>query len=147
VLTVIITNLPPISLPVAILATTAFMCAASSRVVPAQAMMLRSAQPAARGAFTSLNTAVSHLATGIAPMITGALMGRPVENGPYTGYWLAGLVAICFGGSAIVLSFFLKPAVEPPSTTLLDEKSKEPPTDEDVTEEAELATVCGDPVS
>lgn len=147
VLTVIITNLPPISLPVAILTTTAFMCAASSRVVPAQAMMLRSAQPAARGAFTSLNTAVSHLATGIAPMITGALMGRPIENGPYTGYWLAGLVAICFGGSAIVLSFFLKPAIEPPQTTLLKEDAKELPTDEQVTEEAELATACGDPVS
>ena len=36
VLTVIITNLPPISLPIAILAITAFMCAASSRVVPAR---------------------------------------------------------------------------------------------------------------
>jgi predicted MFS family arabinose efflux permease len=149
VLTLIITNLPPVSLAIAILTTTAFMCAASCRVVPAQAMMLRSADPSARGAFTSLNTAVSHLATGIAPAISGALMGEEYKNGPLTGYWLVGLLAVCFGSTAIGLSFFLRPALESPSKSVLksSEDLKTPFDSLPVEEEAELATVCGDPVS
>jgi predicted MFS family arabinose efflux permease len=147
VLTLVITNLPQVSLPIAILTTTLFMCAASCRVVPAQAMMLRSADPSARGAFTSLNTAVSHLATGIAPAISGALMGEQYKGGPLTGYWMVGLVAVSFGATAIGLSFFLRPAAEPPSKTLVKEEAKDLSKDAHVTEEAELAAVCGDPVS
>lgn len=147
VLTLVITNLPPVSLGIAILVTTGFMCAASCRVVPAQAMMLRSADPSARGAFTSLNTAVSHLATGIAPAISGALMGEKYKNGPLTGYWMVGLVAIGFGAAAIGLSFFLRPAVEPLKKTLVKPELEKSPPEDHVTEEAELATVCGDPTS
>ncbi len=148
VLTLVITNLPPVSLPIAILTTTLFMSAASCRVVPAQAMMLRSADPSARGAFTSLNTAVSHLATGIAPAISGALMGEQYKGGPLTGYWMVGLVAVSFGATAIGLSFFLRPAAEPPAKTLVKEEAKDlSKEDAHVTEEAELAAVCGDPVS
>lgn len=147
VLTVVITNLPPVSLAMAIFATTAFMCAASCRVVPAQAMMLRSADPSARGAFTSLNTAVSHLATGIAPAISGALMGEEFKGGPLTGYWMVGIVAVGFGSTAIGLSFFLRAAVEPPAKTFVKPTVEKSPEDDHLTEEAELATVCGDPAS
>jgi predicted MFS family arabinose efflux permease len=112
VMTVVITNLPSVSLWVAVLVTTLFMSVASSRVVPAQAMMLRSADPKSRGAFTSLNTAVSHFATGVGPLISGAIVGETFPGGPLTYFWLAGWVAVFFGITAIGLSFLLRPAPE-----------------------------------
>lgn len=63
VMTFVITNLPPVGLVGAAAAATGFMVLASGRIVPAQTMMLRSADPKLRGAFTNLNTAVSHFAT------------------------------------------------------------------------------------
>lgn len=110
VMTYVITNLPVVSLPVAILATTAFMVLASGRVVPAQTMMLRSADPKLRGAFTNLNTAVSHFATGTGPIIAGLIIGEESPGGPLTNYWLAGVVASVFGITAIAFSFMLRPA-------------------------------------
>lgn len=110
VLTLVITNLPPVSLSIAILVTTLFMSVASSRIVPAQAMMLRSADPKSRGAFTSLNTAMSHFATGVGPLISSSIIGEKFPGGPLTHYWLVGWVAVVFGVIAIALSFLLRPA-------------------------------------
>src|SRR5262249_21391767 len=62
-----LTNLPPTSLWVAAAAISGFMVFAAGRMVPAQAMILGSTEPRVRGAFMSLNTAVQHLGTGIAP--------------------------------------------------------------------------------
>jgi len=115
VMTLVITNLPVVSLAVAVLVTSLFMSVASSRMVPAQAMMLRSADPKARGAFTSLNSAMSHFATGVGPLISGMIIGEQFPGGPLTNYWLAGLVAVCFGMLAIGLSFLLRA----PSVTVL----------------------------
>ncbi|MGV3486865.1 MAG: MFS transporter, partial [Planctomycetaceae bacterium] len=110
VMTLIITNLPAVHLAVAVLVTSLFMSFASSRMVPAQAMMLRSADPKARGAFTSLNTAVSHFATGVGPLISGAIVDEAYPGGPLTHYGLAGAVAAFFGVTAIGLSFLLRTA-------------------------------------
>ena len=109
-MTLIITNLPPASLTLLVGVATLFMAVASSRIVPAQAMMLRVADPKMRGAFTSLNTAVSHLATGIGPLISGSIIGETFPGGPLTNYWLAGLLAASFGISALALSFMLHPS-------------------------------------
>ena len=57
------------------MAVSGFMVCAAGRMIPAQAMMLGASAPATRGAFMSLNTAVQHLATGLAPMIAGAIIG------------------------------------------------------------------------
>jgi MFS family permease len=86
------------------------MVLASGRVVPAQAMMLASADPELRGAFTNLTSAVSHLATGTGPLISGAIVGEAYLGGPLTHYDTAGLVAIVFGLAALGLSFLLRPA-------------------------------------
>jgi len=108
VMTFVITNLPVVSLTVAILVTSLFMSVASSRMVPAQAMMLRSADPKARGAFTSLNSAMSHFATGVGPLISGGIIGEVYSGGPLTNYWIVGWVAMFFGTLAIGLSFLLR---------------------------------------
>lgn len=107
VLTFVLTNLPVVSITMNILVATLFMMVASSRIVPAQAMMLRSADPQTRGAFTSLNSAVTHLATGTAPLISGWVVSESVSGGPLTGFWLAGWLAAGFGILALVLSGFL----------------------------------------
>lgn len=112
-MTIVITNLPPVSLATAAAVTSVFMVLASGRVVPAQTMMLRSADPKLRGAFTNLNTAVSHLATGTGPLISGLIIGEEYKGGPLTNYWLAGIVAAVFGVTALALSFLLRPASKP----------------------------------
>src|SRR5262249_50377542 len=58
----ILTNLPPIPLWVAMVVATAFMVAASGRMVPAQALITGSAGPAVRGGSLSLNAAVQSMA-------------------------------------------------------------------------------------
>lgn len=110
VMTLVLTNLPPVGVWVAAAAASAFMVAAAGRVVPAQAMMLKAADRHLIGPFTSLNTAVQSLATCIGPVISGSIIGEESEGGPLTNYWLAGLVAIGFGLTALGLSFLLRPA-------------------------------------
>ncbi len=107
VMTVVITNLPPVAAWLAIFVAAMFMTFASSRVVPAQAMMLRAAHPSTRGAFMSLNTAVSHFATAIGPLIAGSILGEEFHGGPLTHYWMVGLIAAGFGVTAMALSFKL----------------------------------------
>ena len=108
-MTLMITNLPPVPLIGAVVTTSSFMVLASGRMIPAQTMMLRASDPAMRGAFMNLNTAVSHFATAIGPLITGSILGEEFPGGPLTGFGIAGLVGAVFGCSAIFLSLQLRP--------------------------------------
>jgi predicted MFS family arabinose efflux permease len=120
-MTVLMTNLPGVGLVMTTVVTTFFMIFASGRVVPAQAMMLGAADPAMRGAFTSLNSAVSHVGTGLAPLIGGLFLGRD-GDGRMTGYGISGLAAVIFATIAIGLAFRVG---RPTATT-----AKPPPTQE-----------------
>lgn len=119
IMTLVITNLSAVSFVGAALACSLFMLLASGRVVPAQGMMLASADPKMRGAFTTLNAAVSHLATGVGPIITGAVTytesaielkdGVEVEKITVLEHYdWAGYVAVGFAMIAIGVSFLLK---------------------------------------
>ena len=108
-ITLTITNLPAVPLAGAIAAAALLMVGASGRMVPAQAMLIGAADPRVRGAFMSLNTAVQHLATGVAPMIAGAIMVRQ-PDGTLTGYPTVGLVAAGFAVASLVLVEFVRPA-------------------------------------
>jgi len=94
----LVTNLPPIPLWMAIAAATAFMVATSARMVPAMALVTRSAAPAVRGGFLSLNAAVQSAAMGLASLIGGALVGQ-TPDGRLPGYPIVGLIA---AGSAVL---------------------------------------------
>lgn len=111
----IVTNLPPGPLWLATVALSGFMVLAAGRMVPAQAMLLGASTAKNRGAFMSLNTAIQHLGTGIAPAIAGALVFED-ENGKLGGFPLVGLVA---AGSALV-SLVLAGKVTPAPHTLPD---------------------------
>lgn len=104
VMTLILTNLPVISFTTAAIVTSLFMILSSGRVVPAQAMMQAAADPAGRGAFNNLNSAISHCGTGLAPLLGGLCLGRDA-NDRMTGYPIAGLLAASFALIAIALAF------------------------------------------
>lgn len=99
---IVLTNLPPVPLWVAIAAGTAFMVATSGRMVPAQAMITGCAAPRVRGGFLSLNAAVQSVAMGVASLIGGALIGKG-EGGRLPGYPIVGLIA----AAAALLSLYL----------------------------------------
>lgn len=115
VLAIVVSQLAVLSFWLAAAVISGFMVAAAGRMVPAQAMILGASAPAVRGAFMSLNTAVQHLATGLAPAIAGYLItraadGRTLEGFPAVGWVSAGTAAV-----SLVLAGRLKPAPAQPT--------------------------------
>jgi len=108
VLAIVVSQISVVSFWGAAAAISGFMVAAAGRMVPAQAMMLGASIPAMRGSFMSLNTAVQHLATGLAPMIAGAILTRWPDGFPLVGWVSAGTAAV-----SLVLAGRLKPAPAP----------------------------------
>ncbi len=117
VMAVVVTNLPAGPLWVATAVMSAFMVFAAGRMVPIQAMMLGVPHPKNRGAFMSVNTAVQHASTGLAPMIAGALVTQTPDGG-MTGYPLVGWVAAATAALSLLLAGLLKPS--PADTSPLD---------------------------
>jgi MFS family permease len=109
VVILILTNLPPVSLPVIIVVVSLFMVFAAGRMVPIQAILVGVAEPRYRGAFLSLNTAVQHLATGFAPMVAGWVVVK--TDTALVGYPTVGLIAASCALASIVLAGWLKPKV------------------------------------
>lgn len=107
VMAIVLTNLPPVPLWLAIAAATGFMVATSGRMVPAQAMVTGCAAPAVRGGFLSLNAAVQSAAMGIASLVGGALIGQ-TEDGRLPGYPLVGLIAAGSALLSLILAGYLR---------------------------------------
>jgi predicted MFS family arabinose efflux permease len=105
----VVTNLPPGPLWVATIVLAAFMVFSAGRVVPAQAMLLGTAEPRVRGAFMSLNTSVQHLSCGLAPLIAGLLITQ-TDDGKMTGFPMVGIVAAIAAVVSMVLAGRMRPA-------------------------------------
>lgn len=110
VLCLVVTTVPPSSLFVATVMLSAFMVAAVGRMVPAQAMLIGVPLARNRGAFMSLNTAVSNLSTGLAPVIAGLLLTKHAD-GTLSGYPLVGAFSAAAAGVSLWLSKYLRPVV------------------------------------
>lgn len=108
VMALVVTHLPAGPLWVAAIAMSAFMVVAAGRMVPVQALLLGVASPKNRGAFLSVNTAVQHAATGLAPLIAGALVS--LKPPPPVGFEKVGWVAAVTAAISLVLAGVLKPA-------------------------------------
>jgi predicted MFS family arabinose efflux permease len=108
VLAIVVSRISVVSFWGAAAVISGFMVAAAGRMVPAQAMMLGASVPAVRGSFMSLNTAVQHLATGLAPMIAGTILAHRPDGFPLVGWVSAGTAAV-----SLVLAGRLKPAPGP----------------------------------
>jgi predicted MFS family arabinose efflux permease len=129
---VLVTNLPAdVPVPLVLLLTTVFMITTSGRMVPAVALITASSAPRYRGSFMSLNTAVQHVASGIAATLGGALLHQPTgEGGPLVGYPLVGMLACVATLSSLYLAGRLRPAVEgalAPDSAELEEAVVETP--------------------
>jgi DHA1 family inner membrane transport protein len=103
----VVTNLPPIPLWVAVVVATVFMVASSARMVPAQALIVGSTVPAMRGGFMSLNSAVQSAAMGLASLVGGALIHQTAD-GRLPGYPVVGLVAAGTALMSLVLAGWLQ---------------------------------------
>ncbi len=56
----------------------------------------------------NLNTAVSHFATAVGPLVTGSIVGEQVPGGHLLVTRLPGIIAALFGICALLLSFRLQ---------------------------------------
>ena len=104
---IVVTNLGPIPLWVAVAAATGFMVTTSGRMVPAQTLVAGSTTPALRGGFLSLNAAVQSAAMGLSSFLAGQLIGQ-TPDGRLAGYPLVGVVAAGMMLLSLVLAGFLK---------------------------------------
>lgn len=98
----IITLLPRAPMFVVLGVSTALFVCQSGRMIPGMAIITSAANPALRGTFMTLNSAVQSAAMGIAAFVGGLLIGRDGQ-GLLTHYWIAGLV----GASASILAVLL----------------------------------------
>jgi predicted MFS family arabinose efflux permease len=99
---VLITLLRPGSLLQVLLVTTLFFVCMSGRMIPGMAMLTSAANPAVRGTFMTLNSAVQSGAMGLAALVGGNLIGRDAQ-GLVQNYWMAAAL----GASASLMTIFV----------------------------------------
>jgi predicted MFS family arabinose efflux permease len=97
IVVLILTNLPPAPVGVAMLMTALFMVTMSGRFAPAMTMVTNAIEGRYRGGFMSVNSSVQQAATGLANLTAGLLVTSDAA-GRLVGYPRLGAVAIgCFG--------------------------------------------------
>jgi predicted MFS family arabinose efflux permease len=101
-LMLVVTNLPRVSVPVAVAAVGALMVANAGRMVAALAMVVGSVLPERRGGFMSANSSVQHMATGLGTLL-GSLVIKPSPDGRFEHFDVVGLIAV----AATLLSLWL----------------------------------------
>jgi predicted MFS family arabinose efflux permease len=100
---ILITHLPQVPLALALCVTTVFMIFISARMVPASALSTSVAPPASRGSFMSFQSSVQQLFSGIASLISGAVVVKS-QTGPLLHYNWVGAMAVAFGFMALFLA-------------------------------------------
>jgi predicted MFS family arabinose efflux permease len=97
-----LTNLPRVPVWTALLVTTAFMVLASGRFIPGMAMVTNSVAGRYRGAFMSINSATQQFASGMAAVLSAAIIARGAD-GQLRHYSWVGLLGAC----SILVSLYL----------------------------------------
>jgi DHA1 family inner membrane transport protein len=88
----VMTNLPPVPLWIAVVTMALLMLSNAGRMVPAMAMITSSVLPHRRGGFLGANAAVQHIAAGVGTFIGGEVLSKG-SDGKMLNYPLAGLIA------------------------------------------------------
>jgi predicted MFS family arabinose efflux permease len=103
---VLITNIPQAaSLWLTLGVTTLFMVATSLRWVPLMAMITASAVPHQRGSFMSVNSSVQQAVMGLAPVLSGFIVGQDADGpgAPLHGFgWVGALAAVAMVASVVL---------------------------------------------
>ena len=135
----VVTNLPPVPLGVALIATTAFTVCMSGRFVPAMAYITASVESRHRGGFMSVNSSVANLMSGLGAALCGVLLKEIVVPGSdagvagvatrLAGYPLVGWIAAVLSILSLLLIYRLRQvdnAASPPLSSSSDGTTADP---------------------
>lgn len=100
---VLITNLPPVPVSIAMAAMALFMVMMSGRFTPGMALVSNAVEPRYRGGFMSVSSSVQQGAMGLANLTAGYLVTEDPGTGRLVGFPRAGMVA----ATAFALTFYL----------------------------------------
>jgi MFS transporter, DHA1 family, inner membrane transport protein len=97
-----VTNLPQVSVPIALTITSIFFIVIGGRVIPAMATSTAAVEPQQRGSFMAFNASVQQLGSGVAAFLAGAIV---VKNsaGLYENFNYVGYVAIAINLISIIV--------------------------------------------
>ena len=103
----VITQLPKVSIYLALIPTSLFFILISGRMIPAIALITSTARSEQRGSFMSINTAIQHLGASVASLLGGAIIAETL-TGQLIHYDIVGYCAIICSILAIIVGLRLK---------------------------------------
>jgi predicted MFS family arabinose efflux permease len=117
--TLLLTHLPPVRTPVAIISTTLFMICMSGRFVPAMAIMTSAVSHRLRGGFMGISSAVQHMASGLGSFIGGLILSES-SSGRLHGYGTIGYLSAALAVISLILCYRLAPPAENVPSAILE---------------------------
>ena len=102
-----ITNLPVVTVAIALCVTCSYFIVSSGRSVPATTMVTSVVKPEARGGFMSLRSSMNELSLGLASFISGLIVVK-APDGTLQNYEYVGYIAIFMSLVAIWIARQLK---------------------------------------
>jgi multidrug resistance protein len=96
----LITHLQPVAFAWVVVVTTLFFVFISGRMIPGMAVVTSSALPHLRGTFMSMNSSAMQMASGLASLVAGLVIGH-TESGELTRYDWVGYAAMAVGFAAM----------------------------------------------
>lgn len=109
-----VTNLPKVTIPVALIFTTMVFVFFSGRFVPATAYITSVVSAKHRGAFMSFNFAFMQITSGVASLLAGMIITKS-PDGTLSHYPYVGLIAVAFTFIAMFMIKKVKQVDEPVS--------------------------------
>lgn len=102
----LLTHLTPVSYWLAIPVMMLFMMLVSGRMIPVMTLITSSVDSSLRGSFMSLNSAVQQLASGLAALLGGMILGK-APNGQLLHYHWVGYLAAVMTLLCVLLAYWL----------------------------------------
>lgn len=104
---VLITNMPPVPLYMALMVTTFFFITTGGRTIPASTIITSTVTPRQRGSFMSINVAVQQISSGLAAYMAGLIIVKDA-GGQLQHYNIVGYIAIGFSLIALYVAKNIK---------------------------------------
>lgn len=104
---VLITNMPPVPLYMALIVTTFFFITTGGRTIPASTIITSAVTPRQRGSFMSINVAVQQISSGLAAYMAGLIIVKDA-GGQLQHYNIVGYIAIGFSLIALYVAKNIK---------------------------------------
>ncbi len=98
----VLTNLPPVKIALALVVTGSLFVFISGRMIPANTIMTSLVKPQNRGSFMNVHMAVTHVTMGLAATTAGLIISKD-DTGVLHNFNLVGILAV----SASIIAIFL----------------------------------------